>query len=58
MHSYPEQKNQRLRAKSDLEDLRIRRALGYRVDRMALRPVMYTLAKGSRIFWKLVTGCY
>lgn len=58
MRFYPEQKNQRLRAQSNREDLRIRRELGYRVDRAAWRAAMYPLAKGTRICWKLLTGCY
>ena len=58
MRSYPEQKNQRLRAQSDTEDLRIRRELGYRVDWLVYRSVMSVLAKAARICWKLVTGCY
>ncbi len=58
MRSYPEQKNQRLRARSNAEDLRIRRELGYRVDGPVYRYVMYVLAKTARICWKLAGGCY
>ena len=58
MRSYPEQKNQRLRARSNAEDLRIRRELGYRVDGPVYRDVMYVLAKTARICWKLAGGCY
>ena len=58
MRLYPEQKNQRLRAQSNLEDLRIRRELGYRVDNSVYRSAMYALAKALRICWKLVTGIF
>ncbi len=58
MRSYPEQKNQRLRARSDTEDLRIRRSLGYRVDWPVYRQLMYLVAKVFRVSWKLAVRCY
>ncbi len=58
MRSYPEQKNQRLRARSDTEDLRIRRELGYRVDWPVYRQLMYLVAKVFRVSWKLAVGRY
>lgn len=57
MRFYPEQKNRRLRDKSDAEDLRIReRYWG------TTQPSFYNLKKAIaytwRIVWKLLTGCY
>lgn len=57
MRLYAEQKNQRLRAKSDLEDDVIRRR--YLGDEPAWsRRCKGVLAKGIRVSWKLVRGCY
>lgn len=57
MRVYPEQKNQRLRHQSDLEDGLVR-------DRyLSFQPSWVVRAKGiiarcCRIVWKLATGCY
>lgn len=57
MRLYPEQKNQRLRAKSDEEDQVIReRYLGK--EPFSCRRLKKAVAKGLRVGWKLVTGCY
>lgn len=58
MRTYPEQKNQRLRARSDQEDLRIRRELGYAVDVPGVRSALFLAAKAARVGWRLMTGCY
>jgi len=58
MRSYPEQKNQRLRARSDIEDRRIRRELGYDPAWPFARPIMRILAKSTRIVWRALSGCY
>lgn len=57
MRFYPEQKNRRLRTKSDQEDLRIRaRYWG------TLQPPFYgvkrKMAQSIRVLWRLATGCY
>jgi glycosyltransferase involved in cell wall biosynthesis len=55
--SYPTQKNQRLRAQSNLEDQRIReRYCG--PARPGVDRARRTLAKAARVTWKLATGCY
>lgn len=54
---YPEQKNQRLRARSDAEDLLIRRRyLGD--ERPWSRRAKALVAKGMRVTWKLALGSY
>ena len=54
---YPEQKNQRLRAWSDAEDLLIRRRyLGD--ERSWSRRAKALVAKGMRVTWKLTLGSY
>lgn len=55
---YPGQKNQRLRGKSDLEDLAIRCRYGLGVEPLWSRRAKKILAKGMRVTWKVVTGCY
>ena len=55
---YPEQKNQALRAQSDLEDRRLRSELGYTMDRPLFRSAMYVLARSTRVAWRAITGCY
>jgi len=55
---YPEQKNQALRAQSDIEDRRLRIELGYPLDRPLFRSAMYVLARSTRVAWRAVTGCY
>jgi glycosyltransferase involved in cell wall biosynthesis len=55
---YPEQKNQRLRARSDEEDKVIReRCLG-RKEHPWARRAKKVIAKSWRVGWKLATGCY
>lgn len=57
MRLYPEQKNQRLRERSNQEDAIIRRR--YVGDEWPLvRSCKKLLAKAMRISWKLATGCY
>lgn len=57
MRFYPEQKNRRLRAKSDQEDLIIRqRYIGENAD--SLSWLKKGAAKALRVALKLVTGCY
>ncbi|MBW2084141.1 MAG: glycosyltransferase [Deltaproteobacteria bacterium] len=57
MRLYSEQKNQRLRARSDHEDQVIReRYLGR--EPIWSRRLKKPFARGARIGWKLVTGCY
>ncbi|MGC8876987.1 glycosyltransferase family 2 protein [Thermus sp.] len=57
MRLYPEQKNQRLRAVSNQEDEIIRKR--YLLDEPSWRRrVKRLLAKGMRVGWKLVWGCY
>lgn len=57
MRFYREQRNQRLRARSDEEDLMIRRRYWGRET-----PRFYALkrlaARSIRVLWRLVTGCY
>lgn len=57
MRSYPEQKNQRLRTKSDEEGARIHARYGRPASRVRRFPGLVT-ARGLRIAWKAVTGCY
>jgi glycosyltransferase involved in cell wall biosynthesis len=58
MRFYPEQKNRRLRAQSDREDMLIRS----RYWKNRLMPRTYYLrrkiALGIRILWRLLSGCY
>jgi len=58
MRLYAEQKNQRLRWKSDLEDLEIRCRYGFGAEPVWSRRAKKAVAKGMRVTWKLVTGCY
>lgn len=55
MRCYPAQKMQRLRTRGDGEDLAIRRR--YLSDRRSW-PRKRLFAKGMRVAWKLVMGCY
>jgi glycosyltransferase involved in cell wall biosynthesis len=57
MRIYAEQRNQKLRAQSDLEDMRIR-ARYVEEQPMVMRRAKSVAAKGLRISWKLATGCY
>jgi glycosyltransferase involved in cell wall biosynthesis len=57
MRLYPEQKNQRLRARSDFEDLVIRRRYGAAGPRWS-QTVKRIAAKGIRVGWKATLGCY
>jgi len=57
MRLYPEQKNQRLRAISDQEDEIIRNRY-LPQEPLWLRRAKRFLAKGLRVSWKLVWGCY
>jgi glycosyltransferase involved in cell wall biosynthesis len=57
MRLYPEQKNQRLRAISDQED-EIIRSRYLSQESLWLRRAKRLLAKGLRVSWKLVRGCY
>jgi hypothetical protein len=57
MRYYPEQKNRRLRAKSDAEGRLIRNR--YRVPPSRWqRRALHRLARTARIGWKLATGRY
>ena len=58
MRSYPEQKNQRLRAQSNQEDLLIRRRYGAAQEPAWSRTAKKIVAKGMRVGWKVATGCY
>lgn len=57
MRNYPEQKNRRLRQRSDREDAAIRQRLGHKPPAWRL-GCNRLLARGLRIGWKGVTGCY
>jgi glycosyltransferase involved in cell wall biosynthesis len=54
---YRAQKNQRLRQSSDQEDLTIRRRYLGREPSWS-RKMKWVAAKGTRVAWKLMTGCY
>jgi hypothetical protein len=58
MRYYPDQKNRRLREQSDREDMLIRS----RYWKNQVMPSTYHLrrkiARGLRILWKLLSGCY
>jgi glycosyltransferase involved in cell wall biosynthesis len=58
MRLYAEQKNQRLRWKSNLEDLEIRSRYGFGAEPVWSRRAKKAVAKSMRVTWKLVTGCY
>lgn len=58
MRLYPEQKNQRFRARSDVEDAIIRRRYGIPNPRSWAQTPRRILAKGMRVGWKLALGCY
>ena len=58
MRFYPEQKNQRLRARSDFEDKLIRRRYGIATDSSWSQAAKRVLAKGMRVGWKFALGCY
>ena len=58
MRLYPEQKNQRLRARSDQEDETIRQRLGVAYRTRGHRWLCHAAAKSCRVAWKLSTGCY
>jgi glycosyltransferase involved in cell wall biosynthesis len=57
MRLYAEQKNQRLRAASDLEDARIRSRYIRPWPHWSRRP-MRVAAKALRVGWKAARGCY
>lgn len=57
MRYYPEQKNLRLREKSDAEDLKIRRRY-WEADYPSFFWARRTSAHSLRVVWKLLTGCY
>lgn len=57
MRFYPEQKNRRLRTKSDIEDLRIR-ARYWNGTTPSLHRVKSFSAQLIRMAWKFMTGCY
>jgi glycosyltransferase involved in cell wall biosynthesis len=54
---YPEQKNCRLRDRSDLEHLRIRSRY-WGTERPSLLGARRLVAQSCRICWRLLTGCY
>ena len=58
MRLYPEQKNQRFRARSNQEDLIIRRRYGVKNEPAWSWLARRALAKGLRVGWKLALGCY
>jgi len=55
---YPEQKNRRLRAQSDREDMQIRARYWKNHAMPAAYALRRKVALVIRILWKLVTGCY
>ncbi|MBI4874643.1 MAG: glycosyltransferase [Acidobacteria bacterium] len=57
MRLYPQQRNQRFRARSNHEDLMVRRRWIGAEGRLSCRA-KYFLAKGMRVGWKLCTQCY
>jgi glycosyltransferase involved in cell wall biosynthesis len=57
MRFYPEQKNRRLRDKSDAEDWKIR-ARYWNGTTPSLHRLKSCVAQSIRIAWKLGTGCY
>jgi len=57
MRFYPEQKNRRLRDRSDAEDIRIR-ARYWGTTQPPLYAVKKAIAQSWRTMWKLATGCY
>ena len=57
MRFYPEQKNRRLRERSDEEDLMIRERYWGSRQPPALE-LKRIAATGLRAFWRGVTGCY
>lgn len=57
MRLYAEQRNQKLRARSDEEDRLMRRRYIGAEPAWSLRT-KWMAAKGTRIAWKLATGCY
>ena len=57
MRLYPEQKNQRLRLRSNFEDGLIRDRYFGSQPRWVIRSKR-AAARGMRIVWKLMTGCY
>lgn len=57
MRLYPEQKNQSLRAKSDVEDARIAARYGPPPS-PAGRIARRIAARGLRVAWRAATGCY
>jgi glycosyltransferase involved in cell wall biosynthesis len=57
MRFYPEQKNCRLREKSDAEDLMIRSRY-WRAQQPSLYRTKLFFAKVIRVAWKFGTGCY
>jgi glycosyltransferase involved in cell wall biosynthesis len=57
MRSYPEQKNQRLRKRSDEEGALIH-ARYLRNESWVRQMGSHVLARSARVGWKFVTGCY
>ena len=58
MRFYPEQKNRRLRAESDQEDMLIRARYWKHGTKPSTYSVRRKIALGIRIVWRLLTGCY
>jgi glycosyltransferase involved in cell wall biosynthesis len=58
IRQYPEQKNQRLRARSDYEDGLIRERLGATPRNDALGLAQFLLAKAIRVGWKFLLAGY
>jgi len=58
MRFYAEQKNLRLRSRSDHEDRLTRTRLGIRYENRLLVKCRYVAAKSLRVLWKLFTNCY
>ncbi len=58
MRLYPEQKNQRFRARSDFEDVLIRRRRGVADEPVWSHHTKKAVAKSMRVGWKFITGCY
>jgi GT2 family glycosyltransferase len=57
MRFYPQQKNRRLRGKSDDEDIKIRRRYGVDPEH-PFHPFKRGVALLIRVVWKLLMGCY
>jgi len=58
LRNYPEQKNQRLRERSDREDRMIRERMGVSFENPLAVRARFCAAKTMRVAWKLGSGAY